>query len=46
MEFVRSFVDTPAKRLSTVDLKDYYDTHPNEFQKISTTGSVRQVFIA
>jgi peptidyl-prolyl cis-trans isomerase SurA len=35
MEFVRSFVDSKSKQIGIEDLRDYYSTHPNEFQKIS-----------
>jgi PPIC-type PPIASE domain len=45
MEFVRSFVDSAPKRIGTEDLKDYYDTHSNEFQKISTV-KWQHVFLA
>ena len=45
MEFVRSFVNAKAQQISAEDIKDYYDDHPNEFQKISSV-KWQHVFIA
>jgi hypothetical protein len=45
MEYVRYFVKGPADRLGTTDLKEYYDAHLNEFQKISTV-KWQNVFLA
>jgi peptidyl-prolyl cis-trans isomerase SurA len=44
MEYVRSFVNGKVV-ISAEHIKDYYDNHPNEFQKISTV-KWQHVFIA
>ena len=45
MEYVRYFIQSTSSRLNSLDLKEYYDAHLNEFQKISTI-KWQHVFLA
>ena len=36
MEYVRARVNPIVGQISSQDLKDYFDAHPNEFQKVAT----------